>query len=642
MSTPLNLLLLEDDCTDAELIVAEVERAGFAPRWQRVDDEAAYRAALASAPDVILQEAGLTIPFIVVSGSIGEERAVAMMQQGAADYLIKDRLGRLGAAVRRALEQHRLQAERARIEQALRANQALSHSVLSSLLAHAAVLDRAGQIIAVNPAWEHFARENGGDHRCGVGMNYLDVCRAAGGADAGTARAALVGIQAVLFGFEAEFFLEYPCHGPDVERWFQLHVFPLEGPTGGAVVLHTNVTRQKETEALLFQHEQDFTNLVENSPDIIARCDRDLRILYINRSIEHATGVPRQMIMGRRVPELGFPPELLNNWQTAMTRVLTTGAATTFDYDGESLIGPRHYHARVLPELSQHGEVVSVLAVSHDITEQHQAHARLQARLRQQAAIAALGQQALTLLTLDEVLTRAARVLTETLEVEFSTVLELLPDRAALLVRAGVGWPEGLIGTASVSAGPETHSGATLLADAPVVLDDLGDADRFPGSNLLRAHGVISGMGVVIPGETQPFGVLAVHTTCRRRFSDDDIYFLQSVAALLATAVQRARSEAALRMQAQLLDAVGQAVMATSLDGTIQYWNAAAEQLYGWRADEVIGKSIIEVTSAGYDRGAGPGDHGQQPERPQLDRRVRGAAAGRQHLPGAGDQRAGA
>ena len=127
--TPLNVLILEDRASDSELMVAELRRSGFSPTWQRVETEQEYLAGLAPDLDVILADYSLPqfdapralelrnqreleVPFIIVSGSIGEEQAVSVMKQGAADYLLKDRLARLGEAVRQTLEQRDLRLER--------------------------------------------------------------------------------------------------------------------------------------------------------------------------------------------------------------------------------------------------------------------------------------------------------------------------------------------------------------------------------------------------------------------------------------------------------------------------------------------------------------------------------------------------
>ena len=124
----LRVLLLEDRPEDAELIVHYLRQAGFEPEVRRVDREQEFRAALSPEVDIVLADfalpdfdglraldlvaqSGLAIPFILVSGSVGEERAVEVMRRGAADYILKDRMARLGAAVARALENARLQRQ---------------------------------------------------------------------------------------------------------------------------------------------------------------------------------------------------------------------------------------------------------------------------------------------------------------------------------------------------------------------------------------------------------------------------------------------------------------------------------------------------------------------------------------------------
>jgi CheY-like chemotaxis protein len=120
MPQPLKVLLVEDNPDDAKMVLRELNRSGFEATVQRVDTEPAFVDCLHSDLDFILSDynmpefdgiralellkkSGLEIPFILVSGSIGEDIAVDAMKRGAADYLLKDRLTRLGPAVRRAL-----------------------------------------------------------------------------------------------------------------------------------------------------------------------------------------------------------------------------------------------------------------------------------------------------------------------------------------------------------------------------------------------------------------------------------------------------------------------------------------------------------------------------------------------------------
>jgi two-component system, cell cycle sensor histidine kinase and response regulator CckA len=133
MTTPLNILLVEDSADDADLHIAELRRAGFDPKWRRVQTEPDFLAELKKSPDIILsdysmpqfnglraaellRQSGMDIPFILISGTVGEDVAVEAMKHGATDYLLKDRIARLGQAVERALREIQERAERKRLE----------------------------------------------------------------------------------------------------------------------------------------------------------------------------------------------------------------------------------------------------------------------------------------------------------------------------------------------------------------------------------------------------------------------------------------------------------------------------------------------------------------------------------------------
>src|SRR4051812_19782676 len=142
MAQPIRVLMVEDNAADAELVLHALRRAGFDPEWRRVDTEADFLEQLRADPDIILsdhtmpqfdgvralrllRESGLEVPFISVSGTIGEDVAVEAMRHGVTDYLLKNNLTRLGSAVGRALEQSRLRKERRQLEEQFRQAQKL-------------------------------------------------------------------------------------------------------------------------------------------------------------------------------------------------------------------------------------------------------------------------------------------------------------------------------------------------------------------------------------------------------------------------------------------------------------------------------------------------------------------------------------
>jgi len=171
MSVPIRVLILEDRPEDAELMVHELRRSQFEPDWRRVDTESEYNAHLGWPPDLILadynmplldatralallEELDLDIPFIVVSGAIGEDVAVAMMRQGASDYLLKDRLARLGPAVRHALSEKQLREETHQAEEAFQASEIRFYSFMNNSPALAYIKDEDGRILYMNNTCE--------------------------------------------------------------------------------------------------------------------------------------------------------------------------------------------------------------------------------------------------------------------------------------------------------------------------------------------------------------------------------------------------------------------------------------------------------------------------------------------------------
>ncbi|MDQ4075387.1 MAG: MEDS domain-containing protein [Chloroflexota bacterium] len=199
--------------------------------------------------------------------------------------------------------------------------------------------------------------------------------------------------------------------------------------------------------------------------------------------------------------------------------------------------------------LAQH----AALAI-HNARRYRASKETIRAHHHQQVAVVELGQRGFLEGDLVSLMNEAVTLVARTLGVEYSKVLELLPEGNALRLRAGVGWKEGLVGRATVDAGIDSQAGYTLLSDKPVVVDDLRTETRFNGPPLLREHEVVSGISVVIPGRERPFGVLGAHTTRPRRFADDEIHFLQSVAHILAAVIRMERTQAELARARARLD----------------------------------------------------------------------------------------
>ena len=181
--------------------------------------------------------------------------------------------------------------------------------------------------------------------------------------------------------------------------------------------------------------------------------------------------------------------------------------------------------------------------------------AELEVRLRQQALLAELGRRALAAdAGVDALLGEAARLASVGMGARYAKVLEYLPERNRLLVRAGVGWQEGVVGRATVGADMESPAGYAFHTGKAVISNHLSSEDRFRTPALLAEHGVQRAVNVILLGEGRPFGVLEVDSELPGAFSGHDVDFLQGAANLLGLALERRRAEEALRRLAATLE----------------------------------------------------------------------------------------
>jgi diguanylate cyclase (GGDEF)-like protein/PAS domain S-box-containing protein len=341
--------------------------------------------------------------------------------------------------------------------------------------------------------------------------------------------------------------------------------------------------------SLIYNGVSDLVFLVSVEPDDSYRC------LMVNAAYLKATGLTAEQLIGKRIEEI-VPGEAMFAMAKCKEAIQTR---TPICYEAHLKLPDSSILVETMltPIFDEQGRCSNILGVVHDITERKRAEETFDVRARQQAAIADLGQRALTGADLTALFNDAVGLVAGTLDVEFCEALELMPDGTALRLRAGAGWREGLVGHAMVGAEKDSLAGYTLFSNQPVVVDDLRTETRFRGPALLRDHGVVNGITVIIRGQEQPFGLLGAHTTRPRAFTNDDVYFLQAVANVLGTAISRKRAEQAIAFQAHLLNVVEQAVIATDLRGAIIYWNRFAEILYGWSAEEAKGRDILDLLS---------------------------------------------
>lgn len=380
----LRILLLEDSLLDAELIHANLSDAGIDCELVRVETRADFVAALEKGSfDLILADYALPsfdgisaleiarttcpeLPFIFVSATLGEELAIETLKNGATDYVLKQRLGRLAPSVHRALREAKERNQRKQAEAALRdALQKLTFHVENSPLA-VIEWDCDFRVSWWSKEAERLfgwcAAEVIGKHPYDWQFVFPEDFEAVNSR-----------MSRLLGGSEQRNISDnrnYTKNGSVVYcEWYNSVLLDRSGKPVSVLSLILNVTERKRAESERHRREQEFKALVENSPDIIARLDRELRHVYVNPAVEKATGIPPEMYIGKNYLELGFPKEIYTLWQKFFQQVFATGQESALEFDLPSPKGTRYYQVRVVPEFAIDGSVESLLCITRDVTE---------------------------------------------------------------------------------------------------------------------------------------------------------------------------------------------------------------------------------------------------------------------------------
>jgi diguanylate cyclase (GGDEF)-like protein/PAS domain S-box-containing protein len=238
--------------------------------------------------------------------------------------------------------------------------------------------------------------------------------------------------------------------------------------------------------------------------------------------------------------------------------------------------------------------VGGVRDASNADAELQRLRAEIEARNRQETAIAELGQAALTGVEPLILLGQACALVEITLGVDHARALEIRDGRVS--VAASIGSNTTFLHCTQDNEENESIAMYAALAGAPVVFDDIEHETRFKSSHLRNFHGVRGGAAVVIPTASGIFGVLLAYSSTQRTFAEYEIAFLKSTASLLGEAVERSYTEQALRKSEsrlkQLIASTLDAVFTVDRGGIVIEWNPQAEGTFGLRAGDVVGQPL--------------------------------------------------
>ncbi|OYV97048.1 MAG: hypothetical protein B7Z68_04355, partial [Acidobacteria bacterium 21-70-11] len=318
----MRVLILEDQAADAELMATELRRHGFVLEWLRVDTEAAYTAALERPPEVILsdysmpgfqapraleivQARQLDIPFIVVTGSINEEVAVDCMKRGASDYLLKDRLVRLGPAVAAALGQARLRRERALAVEATRMSEERFRRYFELGLIGMAITSPAKRYMEVN---DTICEILGYERQELLGKTWAELSHP------GDLAKNVHAFDRVLAGEIDGYTMEKRYLRKDGQTVDALlSVKAVRGADGSAdhfVTLVQDISERKRAEAIVRESERQLAGMFELASVGIAQADpRTGRWLRVNRKMCEITGYETSELLALHVPDITHPDD---------------------------------------------------------------------------------------------------------------------------------------------------------------------------------------------------------------------------------------------------------------------------------------------------------------------------------------------
>ncbi|MGQ4557175.1 PAS domain-containing protein [Halobellus sp. GM3] len=335
-----------------------------------------------------------------------------------------------------------------------------------------------------------------------------------------------------------------------MDRWFEVAAYPDEN---GLSVYFRDVTERKDRERQLEESRRRLRTIVDHFPNgAIALVDDDLRYVAFGGTTVDQEASAYDEFEGRHVRE-AVPSELADRVVTHYRNALD-GEVSSF----EATVGTRTYKFRTVPVRDRDGDdVLAAIGMSQDVTEQRIRQRELEQRISQQETVADLSQYALDHADIDTLLSDAAARVASTLETDYCRVLELDSSAETLRLREGVGWDEEVLERASVSPIEDGSQAAhTLRSAEPIVVTDFETERRFGRPDFLAAHDVRSGICTLIGPPDDPWGILCTHHTDAREFSDHDVNFVQSAAAILAAALGRHEDERALRRQREQLAAL--------------------------------------------------------------------------------------
>lgn len=540
---PLKLLILEDNPSDAELMLHELRKEGFEPEWDRVDSEAQYLEVLGPDYDIILsdysmpqfnapraleilQEQPFSLPFVVVTGSVGEEIAVQMIKQGADDYLIKDRLTRLGPAVTKALREHQVTQQARLAQQALIANEARYRTIFENTGTATMIIEEDMTISLANTK---FSRMTGYDKE------------------------------------EIEGQMKFPefIHPDDRERMKRFHrdrrgkssyvpkqysfkfitkdgevrhgyfTVGLIGGQNQSVASFLDVTDRVKAQQELEASEERYRSIFNGVRDALLVETPTGEILDVNQKACEIFGYSREVLISKEVRDL-VPEEYQdkvpspdNPYREVEGKLIE---AVNVRADGEEFPVEFSLQRKTMDEK----EVL--LVVLRDISERKQREKRLHLQLKETSALHHIATVSTLETSEDVIIEETTRAIEDILGPDFFGVLLIDSQNRVVKVHPSYRNLPSEHRNAEFPIG-EGIAGQVAESGKPIYLPDVREHEQFKEI----VPGIRSELCVPIKIKDNVLGVINIEDQQPDAFTDDDERLLNTLAGQLAISIQRAR-----------------------------------------------------------------------------------------------------
>jgi PAS domain S-box-containing protein len=491
--------------------------------------------------------------------------------------------------------------------QAVEDMQQFLQTTLDAFPANTSVLSPDGTIVNVNLPWKNFAEANNGQGvKHYLGDNYLTVCDAAAGSMSEEAAAAASGIRAVIAGEQDDFYLEYPCNSSSRERWFMLRVTPFAEPAPRRVVVaHVDITEHKQAQKA--EHEQRI--LSEALRDSLAALTASTDVQAVMQQIlaYSATVIPGEagtIILfegntGRVASSRGFSPEaeaffkdVLIPLDTGVFSLAMSNQAFYLAADTRTTPNWTAFSATdwirssIGVPIVLHGEAIGLLISDSKTPNQFQQKDVV--NLQNFARYAALALQ--NVQHIDELERRVE---------ERTSELQAAKNRVEVILNNS--------GDGILLAYDDFTIQQTNMAFNKLFACEPDDYFKQPFSTIfqIESDGLIDSTisSGAVEGKTA-----TIEARLRRRNGTEfdaelSIGFVQKggFVCSIRNITERKEQERQLRYHASLQENVSDAVIVSDLEFHIQSWNKAAERIYGWKAEEVIGKKVEDTLQTQFE-----------------------------------------